>query len=218
MNRLPARSLLDVTEDPRDPPLGIQTRRPEARIDPQFLERWSPRAFSPEPIPREVLDSLFEAARWAPSSNNEQPWLFVWAASDEELARFRPLLVDGNRRWADRAPVIAFLFARRNSSRTGQPNRWAAFDAGAAWMSLALQARRQGIFTHAVGGFHEDRVYEALGVPREQYQAMTAIVIGRLGDRGSLPAPLVDREVPSARRPLSQVATRGFFQASREEG
>src|SRR4051812_17943450 len=113
-------------------------RIPAAKVDGLFIERWSPRAFSPEKVSPDDLAALFEAARWAPSSSNEQPWFFLYAATDEQLALFRPLLVDGNRVWADRAPVLAFLFARKFSRRkSDQANRWGEFDAGAAWMALA---------------------------------------------------------------------------------
>jgi nitroreductase len=134
-------------------------RVPEARVDPLFIDRWSPRAFSPEPIPSETLASLFEAARWAPSCYGEQPWLFLYAARPHDLELFRSLLVDGNRVWADRAPALAFAFARLKFSRNGKPNRWAQFDTGAAWMSLALQARTLGLYTHGMGGIHAERVH-----------------------------------------------------------
>jgi nitroreductase len=190
-------------------PESKKPRVPEARVDPLFIDRWSPRAFSSEPVPPETLASLFEAARWAPSCYGEQPWLFLYATQPPDLERFRSLLVDGNRVWADRAPVLAFVFARRLFARNNKPNRWCQFDAGAAWMSLALQARMLGLYTHGMGGFHEERVYEALNVPREKYEAMAGIAIGRIGDPSILPADLAGIEKPNSRKPLAQVAVEG---------
>lgn len=181
----------------------------EADVDPRFLERWSPRALAPDPIPEPALRALFEAARWAPSSYNEQPWLFVYAAREADLARFRPLLVEQNRAWADAAPVLAVVFARRAFARNGKPNRHHAFDAGAAWMSLALEARRQGLFAHAMAGFSEERAYEVCGVPKAEYEAMAAVAVGRPGDPARLPEPLRERERPSGRKPLAETAVEG---------
>jgi nitroreductase len=186
-------------------------RVPEVPVDPMFLDRWSPRAFSPEPIPEKTLASLFEAARWAPSCFGEQPWLFLYASKKEDLELFRTLLVDGNRVWADRAPVLAFVFARRRFAHNNKPNRWYAFDSGAAWMSLALEARKLGLYTHGMGGFHEEKVYPALNVPREDYEAMAGIAIGRMGDASLLPQEVAAKEFPNSRKPLAEVAYAGKF-------
>jgi nitroreductase len=186
-------------------------RVPEAAVDPLFLNRWSPRAFSPEPIPRETLASLFEAARWAPSCFGEQPWLFLYATKKEDLELFRSLLVDGNRVWADRAPVLAFVFARLHFARNNKPNRWAQFDSGAAWMSLALQALKLGLYTHGMGGIHVDRIYDTLHVPRDKYEAIAGIAVGRMGDPSLLPAEVRERESPNGRKPLAEVAIEGRF-------
>jgi len=105
-----------------------------------FLDRWSPRALSPEPISEHHLAALFEAARWAPSCYNEQPWLFLYATSMEDRQRFASALVEKNRAWASRAPLLVFLATRRHFASNGKPNRHAGFDAGAAWMALAIQA------------------------------------------------------------------------------
>jgi nitroreductase len=182
-----------------------------APVDPLFTGRWSPRAFSSEPIPQETLDLLFEAARFAPSSVNEQPWLFLYARTEEELARFRPLLVEQNQLWANKAPVLAFAFARRTFQKNGKPNRWAAFDTGAAWMALSLQAHLLGLVTHAMGGIVTEKVYEVLGVPEAEYEALCGIAIGKYGDPAALPEQFRDREKPSPRKPREQVAIHGRF-------
>jgi nitroreductase len=181
----------------------------EVPVDPMFIDRWSPRAFSPEPVPEESLRTMFEAARWAPSCFGEEPWLFLYATKKKDLELFRSLLVDGNRTWADHAPVLAFVFARKTFARNDKPNRWAQFDSGAAWMSLALQATRLGYYTHGMGGFHEEKVYEALNVPKDKYEAMAAIAIGSRGDASKLPPQLAEKESPNSRKPLSEVAIEG---------
>ncbi len=186
-------------------------RTPSAPVALQFLERWSPRAFSQEPVSREELSSLFEAARWAPSCFNEQPWLFVYGADGEDRARIEPLLVEGNRAWARKAPVLGVVFARKNFARNGAPNRWASFDSGAASMSLALQALDLGLSTHFMGGFDEAAAHEALNVPRDEFEAMAAFAIGRRGDPGELEQSMRERERPSDRKDRSEVAVEGRY-------
>lgn len=193
------------------PPAPPSTRTPHAEVDAAFVERWSPRSFSDETLAPGQVESLFEAARWAPSASNLQPWLFVYADDEETLARARPIVRDGNRRWADRAPLLVFVFARRANPATGEPNRLAAFDTGAAWMSLALQAQKLGLVAHAMGGIHQDRAYAILGVPGEEYESLCAIAVGRRAEPDALPDDLRAREVPSTRRPIGEFALRGAF-------
>ena len=176
-------------------------------VDPMFLDRWSPRALRPEPLAARDVDTLFEAARWAPSGGNLQPWTFLFADTESGLARLRPLMVDGNRVWADQAPLLAVLFARTLPGQEDE-NLWAPFDAGAAWMSLALQARKLGLFAHAMGGFHEEKVYGALSVDPKEWRAMVVIAVGRLDAPEALPPRLKSRESPSQRKPLAEIARR----------
>lgn len=188
-------------------------RQLQADAHREFIERWSPRAFSSEHIPGPTLAALFEAARWAPSCFNEQPWLFLYATSEEDRALFLSCLVESNRKWASKAPVLAFVLAKKHFAKTGGPNRWAPFDAGAAWMSLALQARKLGLYTHGMGGFDEDRAFEVLKVPRDLYDIMAAIAIGKYGDPDSLPPEMQKGEEPNDRKPLNEVARRGPLSA-----
>jgi len=190
---------------------AVGGRELEAAVDPMFPERWSPRAFSPDPIPDETLRSLFEAARWAPSCFNEQPWLFLYAAKPADLEAFRQILTERNRLWASKAPVLAFVFARRSFAKNGKPNRWASFDTGAAWMSLALEARRLGLDTHGMGGYDEEKAYELTGVPKSEYEVIAAIAIGRRGDPSTLPPDMAEQEKPNQRKPLASVAIEGAF-------
>src|SRR5450432_4085478 len=110
------------------PTLVTSSRRPEAAVDPIFVQRWSSRALSSTPVPEDMVRSLFEAARWAPSASNAQPWLFVYANEEETLARARLLLKESNRRWAGRARLLIFVFSRKVHAETGQPLRTGAFD------------------------------------------------------------------------------------------
>jgi nitroreductase len=181
-------------------------RTPEAEVDSMFLDRWSPRAFIDEPIPEHQLRSLFEAGRWAPSCYNEQPWVFVYAVTRQDRQRFATALVEKNRLWASRAPLLMFVLARRTFAATGKPNRHAGFDAGAAWMSLALQARRLGLYAHAMAGFDQETAHEILGVPREEFEVMAAIAVGRRGEGSHLPEELAAKEGPNLRKPLADVA------------
>jgi nitroreductase len=187
-------------------------RIPEANVDPLFLTRWSPRAFADSEVSSAELDSLFEAARWSPSCFNEQPWLFLYARESEDRSLFLDLLMEGNRPWAGRAPVLAFVVARRQFRHNSKPNRWAGFDSGAAWMSLALAAHQCGLVTHAMGGFDQDRAYEVLQVPSEEFEIMAAMAIGHPGDAADLPEALREREEPSSRNPLDSIRQEGVYQ------
>jgi nitroreductase len=192
---------------------GKRARTVRGEVDWQFVERWSSRSFLPDALEPSVVAALFEAARWAPSASNLQPWLFVYADDEERLARLRPIVRDGNRRWADRAPLLVVVFARKNNPESGEPNRLASFDAGAAWMSLALQATRLGLVAHAMGGIHPDRAHETLGVPQDEFQCLCAVAVGRRGPREALPDDLQAREVPSDRKPAHEIAHRGVYRA-----
>lgn len=187
------------------------SRTPDAPVDDLFVNRWSPRAFAETPVAPEVIRSVFEAARWAPSAFNAQPWRFVYAASEAHLPAFRGLLNEWNQKWASAAPVVGFVLAERHFEHNGKPNGSAAFDAGAAWMSLALQARLHGLYTHAMGGIHVDAVYDTLGIDREAYTVMCGFVMGHRGDAASLPDDIAASEAPNGRKPLAEIAFEGRF-------
>ena len=186
-------------------------RNPTADIDSMFIDRWSPRAFESTPLTQTQIDSLFEAARWAPSCFNAQPWLFIYAASAADRARFLPALVEGNQVWVKNASLIIYLLCRRNFSHNDQDNRHAPFDAGAAWMSLALQARKLGLHAHAMAGFSREKAYEVLNAPVDQYDIMAAIAVGYRAEPGILPEPVAAAEKPSDRKAPEEVAREGSF-------
>lgn len=182
------------------------SRIPAAPVDPLFVNRWSPLAFSSEPLTEEQISVLFEAARWSPSSFNEQPWLFVYADTEKDLGEVRPLLVDANRSWADRAPLLVFVFAKRHFFHNGNANPCAVFDTGAASMSLILQGEKLGLRAHAMGGILKDKCYQVLDVPEEKYEVICAIAIGKHGNTSLLTASEQQRETLSERKPVSSFA------------
>lgn len=175
-------------------------RRPQADIAKMFTDRWSPRTFSSEPVKRSQLQSLFEAARWAPSCYNEQPWHFYYTAADSpKHAEFVETLVKLNQSWACNAPVLIYIVSRNNFSFNNEANPWSGFDAGAAWMSLALQARQIGLYAHAMAGFKRNAAMEFLGLDKEKYKIYAAIAVGYLDEKKLLDTGLGEKEEPSDR-------------------
>ena len=184
-------------------------------IDPQFTERWSPRAFSGESIPQETLLSFFEAARWAPSAYNSQPWRFLYARRDTpNWERYLGLLNEFNRSWAQHAAALVIVISKTTFVAPGaseeSPALWHTFDTGSAWGYLALQASLSGWHTHGMAGFDQDLTRKELNIP-EGYAVHAAIAIGKLGDKSTLPDYLQGREVPSPRKPLAELAAEGDF-------
>jgi nitroreductase len=180
-------------------------------VHPWFLARWSPRAFADEPVDDEDLRAVFEAARWAPSSYNEQPWRFAVARTEADRERFLDAVLEGNRAWAARAPVLAFVLAETTFEHDGEPNAHAEFDAGAAWMSLALQAHERGLATHAMGGIDPERAAEVVDAS-DDHEVVCAVAIGHRAPAETLPDELAERELPpSDRKPLDDVVHEGGF-------
>jgi len=173
--------------------------------------RWSPRAFSQDPVPPEILCSLFEAARWAPSSNNEQPWAFLVATKDDPEAHGRLLstLVEFNQAWAKHAPVLAIAVSEMEFARGGHPNRNAFYDTGAALADLTLEATSRGLFVHQMAGFDPHKAIEVCSIP-EGWEPIAAFVIGYPGDPSSLPENLRERELGGrSRKPLADFVMSG---------
>jgi nitroreductase len=177
-------------------------------IEDFLARRWSPRAFSQKAVPAEALCSLLEAARWAPSCFNEQPWRFI-VATKEEPEAFETLLGclrEANRIWAGRAPVLMVVAAKAAFDHNGKPNRHAGHDVGLAVENLMLQAVAMGMFAHAMAGFDAAKVRETCGVP-EGYDPLVAVAVGYPGDPGDLPEDLKERELaPRERKPLESLA------------
>lgn len=178
-----------------------------------IMDRWSPRAFSERPVPADVLRSLFEAARWAPSSNNEQPWAYVVATRDdhENFAEMLSVLVEFNASWAKNAPMLALAVAKLNFAKNNAPNRNAQYDTGAATALLSVEATARGLAVHQMAGFDPAKAREVFAIPAG-WEAIAAIAIGYPGDPNSLPQPLKDRELaPRTRKPLSEFVMAGHW-------
>lgn len=168
--------------------------------------RWSPRAFSDQPIEAETLRRLFEAARWAPSSNNEQPWRFIVATTDHETEwnRLLACLVEGNRKWASRAPALILSVAKLNFEDDSTPNRHAFHDTGMAVENLVLQATALGLATHQMAGFDVEKARADLKIP-SGFEPVAMIAVGYPGDLAFLPDRLRERELrPRSRQPISE--------------
>ncbi len=177
-------------------------------VEPIFINRWSPRSFLPDPLSDAEIASLFEAARWSPSSFNRQPWLFVYETDGPDRECFDSILMPNNRDWAAKAPLIGFIFANTRTPQ-GRSPRTAQFDTGAAWMALALQANALGLYTHAMAGIDIVAAHEKLGVSDEFYTVMCGFVAGRIGPSDALPDELQAREQPNDRKPLPEIVRRG---------
>jgi nitroreductase len=192
-------------------PKASDHRKADHPIEPIFLHRWSPRAMSGEPVSRDELNTLFEAARWAPSSYNEQPWRFLYARRDDaHWPVFLDLLVPANRQWAHQAGALLLIVARKTFSRNDKPNPVHSFDAGAAWANLANQGARMGLVVHGMAGFDWDKARTVLNVP-EAFAVQAMVAVGRPGDPDLLPAQLRQAEVPTDRRPVAEFAFHGGF-------
>ena len=194
----------------------MTSRQPDHPIDPLFLERWSPRAFDGSEVPDADLMAMFEAARWAPSAFNSQPWHFVYAKrGDGDWERFLSLLIPFNQGWAHTASVLVYIVSDTlpfTDRKTGEPapSTTHSFDAGAAWVSLALQASIMGYHAHGMSGIQYDLARAELDLP-ERYQLDAACVIGRLGDPALLDEKQRAREFPSDRKPVADFVHRGGF-------
>lgn len=174
-------------------------------------QRWSPRAFDAKPVPTDILRSLFEAARWAPSSNNEQPWAYLVATQDdtENFAKMTGVLVEFNANWAKKAPVLALAVAELAFAKNATPNRNAQYDTGAATALLSVEATSRGLFVHQMAGFDPEKARQVFGIPAG-WDAIAAIAIGYPGEPATLPPPYQDREAaPRTRKPLREFVMTG---------
>lgn len=188
-----------------------KTRTPEYEINDVIVGRWSPRSFAPFELADKDLFSLFESARWAPSSSNSQPWRFIYAKrNSQNWNNLFDLLIDFNKQWCADASVLVVVLSRKNFEHNGKPSVTHQFDTGAAWENLALQAVSQGLVTHAMAGFDYEKARRDLEVP-DDYDVMAMIAIGKRGPKEKLPAELQAREVPNTRKPISDIVMEGKF-------
>jgi nitroreductase len=192
---------------------GSERRKAGYPIDSLFLDRWSPRAMSGEEITEEELLTLFEAARWAPSSYNNQPWRILYARQNtEHWPLFFDLLVDFNKTWAKRAAALVVFISKTTFDHNGEPSVTHSFDTGAAWQNFALEATLKNLVVHGMEGFDYERARTVLKIPHDfQVEAMAAI--GKPGKKEDLPAGLQERETPNDRRKLTEAIIEGPFTA-----
>jgi nitroreductase len=175
--------------------------------------RWSPRAFSDKPVEPSILASLFEAARWAPSSSNEQPWAYLVAAKDdhENFAKMLSVLVDFNAGWAKSAPVLILAIAHLTFQSKGTPNRNAFYDTGASTALLSVEATARGLGVHQMAGFDSAKATQVFDIPAD-WEPIAAIALGYPGHADSLPEKLRDREIaPRTRKPLTEFVMSGHW-------
>jgi nitroreductase len=192
-------------------PDPLDHRTPEYPIESIFLRRWSPRAMSGEPLARQDLMTLFEAARWAPSTYNEQEWRFLFALRDSEhWQTFFDLLVEANQVWCQRAAVLVVVVSHDVFERNGKPNPVHTFDTGAAFENLSLQGAVMDLVVHGMAGFDRDAAKKRLNVPGD-YTFEAMIAIGKPGDPADLPTELQEREAPSGRKRVDQIICEGPF-------
>lgn len=188
-----------------------EARKPDHMVNPLFIHRWSPRAMSGETIPASALQQLFEAARWAPSSYNEQPWRFLYATRDSSHWKtFFGLLAEANQAWAKTAAALIVVVSKKTFTRNGSDNRVHVFDAGSAWENLALQGADMGLVTHGMAGFDTDRARKELNVP-DDFTVIAMIAVGRPGPIDNIPQEMRGGEAPSGRRKIAEFAFEGAF-------
>ena len=190
---------------------GSSHRTPAFPIQPLFVDRWSPRAMSGQALTESELMTLFEAARWAPSCGNFQPWRFLYARRDTDFwPAFLDLLKPSNREWAARAGALVVVISRTHYEGDGRACITHSFDSGAAWQNLALQAWLGHLVAHGIVGFDYERARRVLRVPAG-YTVEAMIVLGHPGNKAELSESLQKREKPSSRRPLSESVCEGPF-------
>jgi nitroreductase len=190
---------------------GSDKRQADHPIDTLFLDRWSPRAMSGEEIPEAELLVLFEAARWAPSSYNNQPWRILYARrGSEQWPLFFDLLVETNRVWAENAAALLLFISKTTFDHNGKPYPTHSYDTGAAWQNLALQGYLKGYVVHGMQGFDYERARVVLEIP-DGFRVEAMAAVGRPGVVDNLLEALRQRETPNDRRKLEQTICEGAF-------
>lgn len=188
-------------------------RKPSFPINPLFLQRWSPRGFDRSRIEESLLLQLFEAARWASSAGNRQPWRFLYALRDTpDFDTYLGLLNDYNSVWAERASALVFVLSDSGTTNAGKGEAAESpdhvFDTGIAYGQFALQATRLNLIVHAMQGFNVEKAHESLNIPR-RFRINVGVTVGRQGPADHLSEFNRGREHPNGRRPLSELVASG---------
>lgn len=190
---------------------GIYMRKAQYEILDLIMNRWSPRAMSGEKITQHELMSLFEAARWAPSSYNNQPWRFIYAMRETpQWETFFNLLAEGNQVWCKAGAVLICVISHRYFEYNGFVSRTHTFDTGAAMENFALQGFSMSLVVHGLEGFDYDRARAELNIP-EGYDVEAMFVVGRRAPTSVLPQKLQERESPSNRKKVDEIVFEGKF-------
>ena len=190
----------------------------QAPVHDIIANRWSPRAYdASKPVSQAQIISMLEAARWAPSCFGDEPWRFiVWDKNKDAAAWGKAFdcIVQGNQGWAKDAPVFVLICAGTLFEQNQKPNRWGAYDTGAAAVSLSLQATSMGLVTHQMGGFDGEKTRAAFNIP-EQFEMMSMMAVGYIGDVDALPEEAKERTLaPRKRKPLGELFYEGVWNQS----
>lgn len=189
----------------------MQERKADYPILPLILNRWSPRAMSGEKISDEELMSLFEAARWAPSSYNNQPWRFIYAKRETaHWNKLFDLLIDFNKSWCNQAAVLGVVISENIFEKTKKPSVTHSFDAGAAWENLCLEGSHRNLVVHGMEGFDYQKARKSLNVP-EHFDVLAMFAVGKKAPKESLSSDLQKKEVPSTRKKVSELIMEGSY-------
>lgn len=180
-------------------------------VDKIFVDRWSPRAMSGDSLSQAEIKTLFEAARWAPSSYNGQPWRFIYAhRGTAHWDTLFNLLVDFNKQWAKDAGILVVIVSKTTFDHNGEFSPTHSFDTGSAWQNLALQGSINGLVVHGMAGFDYKKAKTVLNIP-EGYVVEAMCAVGKPGKTENLPEAMQDKEKPSDRKPLEEIVFEGVF-------
>lgn len=190
----------------------LKTAETDYNVLDLIKQRWSPRAFDSKPIDQHILNTLFEAMRWAASAMNEQPWRAIYAHKGEAAHdKIVEALMEGNQPWARNAPVLMVTLVKKTFNKNGAINSSAHHDLGLAIGNLSIQATQEGISLHQMGGVFHNKLQELFEIP-EDYESVTVIALGYLGNPDSLPEALKARELAKrTRKPIEEFAFKGTF-------
>jgi nitroreductase len=189
----------------------INNREVEYDVNEIFPSRWSPRSMSGEEITNEELMGLFEAARWAPSSYNNQPWRFIYAKrNSEHWDKLFNLLIEFNQSWCKNAAALILVLSKKDFEHNGKLSRTHSFDTGSASQNLALQGSISGLVVHGMEGFDYDKAKEVLQIP-DNHEIHAMVAVGKLGGKEKLPVDLQEKEIPSDRKKISEFIFEGKF-------
>lgn len=184
--------------------IDFSLRDPLPGVLDELAHRWSPRAFTKTPIDSKTLARLIDAARFAPSCFNAQPWRF-YTSNQSTFDDYLSLLNEANQLWAKNASVIVILVGKKLFEHNGKFNAHYAFDSGSAWMSLVLQAQHEGFHCHGMAGIQKEKIEQYLKLNTETDDVIMAFAIGKIADKSILPENLQEKETPSTRKALDQI-------------